>query len=49
MTLQVIGGGVVGMSTAVVLQERIDQAEVTVIAEDFLEKTVSGHNQRNRF
>lgn len=29
------------MSTAVVLQERIDQAEVTVIAEDFLEKTVS--------
>lgn len=36
----VIGGGVIGMSTAVILQERIEQAEVTVIAEDFLEKTV---------
>jgi len=37
----VIGAGVVGMSTAVVLQERIHQAEVTVIAEEFLEKTLS--------
>ena len=41
LKVAVIGGGVVGMSTAVVLQERIHQAEVTVIADEFLEKTVS--------
>lgn len=35
------------MSTAVVLQERIEQAEVTVIAEDFLEKTVSASVQNH--
>ena len=34
------------MSTAVILQERIHQAEVTVIAEDFLEKTVSDLNAK---
>lgn len=41
LKVAVIGAGVVGMSTAVILQERIQQVDVTVIAEDFLEKTVS--------
>ena len=41
VTIAVIGAGVVGLSTAINIQQRLPDADVTIIAETFTSDTTS--------